>query len=56
MFEFKVDITVDGVPYNAGQIVPKNEIPAGCLEVLIRQQRVIEKPKPVSQNPPAKKA
>jgi hypothetical protein len=47
------------VTYKAGQIVSKNEIPAGCLDVLIRQLRVIEKiekTKPVSQNPPAKKA
>lgn len=40
MLKFLVDIIVEGVEYKADDVVPAEKIPAGSLEVLLRQRRV----------------
>lgn len=52
---FELDITVEGKPYKAGDIVPVSEVPAGCLEALLRQLRVtlVEAPQTPLQAIPA---
>ncbi len=37
--EFLVPVTVEGVAYAAGQVVPESEIPAGSIESLLAGQR-----------------
>lgn len=46
MVKFLVAITVEGVPYAAGDLVKENEIPLGCLVSMkrLRQVEVIDPP------------
>ncbi len=51
--KFALDITVEGKPFKAGDVVPASEVPAGCLEVLQRQLRVtlVNTPAPPQPSP-----
>lgn len=53
--KFELDITVEGKPYKAGDSVPASEVPAGCLDALLRQLRVtlVEDPQTPLQAVPA---
>lgn len=41
-YQFKLTIVVEGVKYTAGELADEDEIPAGCLDSLLRLGRVQE--------------
>lgn len=59
VFRFCGNITVDGTARAAGDEVPEEEIPSGCLDSLLRLSQVVEvepsKPAETKSGRPAKK-
>lgn len=41
-YEFQINITVEGIARRAGEVLPESDIPAGCLENLVRMSLVRE--------------
>lgn len=50
-YRFVRDITVDGTPYQGGQVVAGDEVPPGSLRSMLRMRQIVETDDPPSEPP-----